>query len=293
MHDYKLLEAFTAVVENGGFEKASKVLHLTQSAVSQRVRLLEETIGQILLVRSNPPEPTDAGRDLITHFKKVQMLETELDNRLIHKDSAGYTSVSIGLNADSLCTWFFDAVEGTVKRNNILLQIYVDDQEETHRMMKDGEVSACISTRSKPFQSCSCTYLGTMTYKMYASPEIYEKHFANGFTAETLADVPVIIYNDKDTLQHQIFKKAFRQPPTEFPFMYMPDFSKYIDSVLRGFGIGMMPYIQCAGLEQKGLLKDAFAPHTIETPLYWHRWNITSTALDAMTKAITNKHMLI
>jgi len=293
MHDYKLLEAFTAVIENKGFDKASKALHLTQSAVSQRVRLLEESVGQILLVRSNPPSLTDAGKELITHFKKVQMLETELNNRIYQKDELGYTSVSIGLNADSLCTWFFDAIEGAVKKHNILLKLYVDDQEETHRMMKDGEVSACISTRNKPFQSCSCTSLGTMKYKMYCSPKIYEEHFKNGFTAETLQSVPVIIYNDKDTLQHQIFKKAFKEPPVDFPFMYMPDFSKYIDAVIRGFGIGMMPDIQCASLEQKGILMNAFAPHTVETPLYWHRWNIASTALDAITKAVTNKHMLV
>ena len=42
MIDYKLLEAIAIVVQEGGFEKAATVMNLTQSAVSQRVRLLEE-----------------------------------------------------------------------------------------------------------------------------------------------------------------------------------------------------------------------------------------------------------
>ena len=58
MLDYKLLEAFAMVIIEGGFEKASRRLHLTQSAISQRVKLLEDQYGQILLKRTSPPEPT-------------------------------------------------------------------------------------------------------------------------------------------------------------------------------------------------------------------------------------------
>ncbi|WP_041230169.1 ArgP/LysG family DNA-binding transcriptional regulator [Deferribacteres bacterium DY0609] len=293
MYDYKLLEAFTAVVENKGFERASLVLHLTQSAVSQRVRQLEEAVGQILLVRSNPPVPTDAGKNIISHFKKVELLEVELDNSLLHKEVSGFTTVSVSLNADSLCTWFLDAVEKAVKKNRILLKLYVDDQDETHRMMKDGEVSACISTRDKPFQSCSCSLIGTMSYKMFCSPEIYEKHFKNGFDINTLKEVPVIIYNEKDTLHKQMFTNAFKTQPSDFPYMHIPDVNKYKDAIANSFGIGMMTVMQCREFLDNGTLRDAFYPHTVQTPLYWHRWNITSLSLDALTNSILKKNMLI
>ena len=53
--DYKLLKALSVVVQEGGFEKASRVLHISQPAVSQRVKLLEEQTGQVLLTRTSPP----------------------------------------------------------------------------------------------------------------------------------------------------------------------------------------------------------------------------------------------
>ncbi|MEI8171784.1 MAG: LysR family transcriptional regulator, partial [Rhodoferax sp.] len=45
MLDYASLSALTAVVREGSFERAARALHVTPSAVSQRIRLLEERIG--------------------------------------------------------------------------------------------------------------------------------------------------------------------------------------------------------------------------------------------------------
>ncbi|MBF3116153.1 LysR family transcriptional regulator, partial [Pseudomonas aeruginosa] len=59
LFDYKLLAALAAVVEQGGFERAAQALGLSQSAVSQRIKLLEARVGQPVLVRETPPHPTD------------------------------------------------------------------------------------------------------------------------------------------------------------------------------------------------------------------------------------------
>jgi len=293
MYDYKLLEAFTAVIDHKGFEKAAAVLYITQSAVSQRIKLLEETAGQILLVRGNPPVPTEAGRKIIAHFNKVKLLEDDLNRGLSDSGKKDFSTVSIGLNADALATWFFDSVQETVLKNRILLDLHVDDQEETHRTLNNGEVAACISTRDKPFQSCTCEYIGTMTYRMFCSPALYEKFFRNGLSISAVKDIPVIIYNEKDTLHFQMFQKAFSRKNIDCPKMYIPSVEQYLDAVIRGFGIGMMSDNQCLGLLKKGVLKDAFAPHTVSAKLYWHRWSIQSASLDAVTKAVVKKSCLI
>ena len=49
-----LLAALAAVIRTGSFERAAQQLHVTPSAVSQRVKLLEERLGTILVVRSCP-----------------------------------------------------------------------------------------------------------------------------------------------------------------------------------------------------------------------------------------------
>lgn len=293
MYDYKLLEAFTAVVDYKGFEKAAANLFITQSAVSQRVRQLEETVGQILLVRANPPRPTEAGKKIIAHFNKVKLLESELDRGLTTEEDSEFTTLSIALNADTLATWFFDAIEEEIHKYNILLDLHVDDQEETHRLMRDGEVAGCITTRKTPFQSCTVSYIGTMTYRMYCAAGSYDKFFPAGVTTDALKNVPVIIYNEKDTLHTQMFKEAFGKIPTVFPKCYIPAVEQYKDAVIRGFGIGMMPDNQCLHMIEEGIMSDAFAPYTVKAPLYWHRWSISSAPLDAVTKALLNKPMLI
>jgi LysR family transcriptional regulator (chromosome initiation inhibitor) len=62
MLDYKLIEALAMVVREGGFDKAARTLYITQSAVSQRVKLLEEYTGQVLIARTTPPQATSAGQ---------------------------------------------------------------------------------------------------------------------------------------------------------------------------------------------------------------------------------------
>ncbi len=78
MLDYKLLKALAMVIDEGGFEKGAKKLHLTQSAVSQRIKMLEEYVGQILLTRTTPPAATIAGLGYLAHYRKVQQLESDL-----------------------------------------------------------------------------------------------------------------------------------------------------------------------------------------------------------------------
>ncbi|MGE4319430.1 MAG: LysR family transcriptional regulator ArgP [Deferribacterales bacterium] len=283
--DYKLLEAFAAVVEYGGFEKAADKLCVTQSAVSQKIKQLEEQSKSVLLVRSTPPVPTETGKILIAHYNKVKLLESDMEHAL-HSGEDEFVSLCVGLNADTLATWFFDAVAETSMKNNILLSLRVDDQEETHRLLKDGEAAGCISTRSKPMQGCSVTYLGVTTYRMYVAPHKQAEFFPDGFTAEALKKVPLIVYNNKDTLHLQLFKEAFGHKTPDYHAHYIPSVEKYLDAVIRGMGIGMMPHHQCDQLLKEKKLADAASPHRVETPLYWHRWNIRSKPLDIISKSL-------
>jgi LysR family transcriptional regulator (chromosome initiation inhibitor) len=181
MFDYKLIQALHMVVISGGFEKAARELHLTQSAVSQRIKLLEEQTGQVLLARTTPPSPSRAGRLLLKHYGQVSRLEQDLAAELMPQGPRGFGSLTVGLNADSLATWFLDAVAPALKGKGMLVDLRVDDQEQTHRFMRDGEVLGCVSAREKPMQGCKVRYLGRMDYRMLASPEYAKRWFPMGY----------------------------------------------------------------------------------------------------------------
>ena len=63
--DYRTLQALDAVIRERGFERAAQKLCITQSAVSQRIKQLENMFGQPLLVRTVPPRPTEQGQKLL------------------------------------------------------------------------------------------------------------------------------------------------------------------------------------------------------------------------------------
>ena len=121
MLDLRQMAALAAIIEEQSFEKAARKLHITQSAVSQRLRQLEEKLGQTLVVRSNPIQATQAGQQAVKYFRQVSMLQNELMDELSLEQQSGYTKVSIGVNADSLETWFLDAMAPLLNERQLLL----------------------------------------------------------------------------------------------------------------------------------------------------------------------------
>lgn len=288
MIDNNMLEALCFVIECGGFEKAAKALFISQSAVSQRIRLLEERLGQVLVVRTSPPKPTAAGRLLFKYYKQVKYLEDEALARLVSGDEARYMVFSLGVNADSLATWFFDIITDFFQFNNVLFHLIVDDQEETHKLLKDGDVVGCISASSVAVQGCSCQYLGDMQYKFAASPDFCEKWFGNGVNFDSAVEAPAVMFNTKDTLHYQLFKTVFHKLPSAFRTHYVPSSEQLLRSVVCGLGYGVVPCAQAKNYFKSGELVDLFPGVYVDVHLYWHCWNIGLRFLQQFTETLVD-----
>ena len=135
MLDYPSLAAVAAVVREGTFERAAAALGITPSAVSQRVRGLEERLGAILIVRGQPCQPTALGRTLCAHLDRVRLLEHDLAPALGPAAGAGERlTVPVAVNADSLATWFPTAaaafarasLEAAARGERIVFGAFVD-----------------------------------------------------------------------------------------------------------------------------------------------------------------------
>ncbi len=308
MIEFKFMEALVAVIEQGGFEKAAKVLHITQSAISQRIKHLEETAGQILIIRSAPPVPTDAGIHIIKYFKQVKQLEEELFENLVPSQKSTFKPLAVAINADALATWFLDAVIPFLKKERVTLDIRVDDQDETHAMLRDGEVFGCISSQEISIQGCGSRFLGEMTYRMVATPNFVDRWFPNTDTdmdvnedakdhpimAETLQQIPMLVFNRKDELQHRALKRALNgNLPDEIPTHYLPSSEKFLTFILSDMAYGMLPDIQSRPYLERGDLVELFPDHPICVPLFWHCWNIKSQLLETFSKALIDKAAIL
>ncbi len=297
MLDYKLLQALANVIQEGGFDKAAQRLNLTQSAVSQRIKLLEDQVGKLLVTRTVPPAPTAEGKNLLKHYLQVQSLEADLELSLKPLAGENFQVFALGINADSLTTWFFPAINSFLGENRVLLDLKVDDQEQTHKLLRNGEVSGCISSENTPVQGCSVTPIGTMNYRMVATPKFMGIHFPQGIGKDCLKTAPAVIYNRKDDLHARFLKTYFKKSANQkfiqkIPTHYLPSPEKFVGLILDGLAYGMVPDLQGLAHIKTGQLID-LAPDThIGVDLYWHRWNLSSQLLDEFSKAIVKNAVI-
>ncbi|HEY5259963.1 MAG TPA: LysR family transcriptional regulator ArgP [Rhabdochlamydiaceae bacterium] len=273
MLDYRGIEALYAVQELQSFEEAAKKLHVTQSAVSQRIKGLETYYGEPVLIRTLPYLPTELGKRLIGHFKRISLLEEDLERQL--ETTGTLPRMSIALNRDSLETWFLDLLKETELFRGVVLEVIADDQELTLDYLKKGLVSACLSTSEKEIKGCKVDALGNMEYVLVASPEFAKKYFSEGTPKECLRKAPAIKFDQNDQLHERYLEKFFHLNGKELNYNVIPSVKGFKELVLLGYGYALIPRIDIVTELKKKQLVQLY-DKVWKVPLYWHHWAVDS-----------------
>ncbi|WP_153075192.1 LysR family transcriptional regulator ArgP [Paraburkholderia bonniea] len=282
MLDYALLGALAAVVRHGSFERAAGVLNLTPSAVSQRIKLLEERVGSVLVKRGQPCVATASGALLCRHTERVQMLEADLGGHLpmLPGVLAGQRpTLRVAVNDDSAATWFVDAVAPFCVERGVLLDLVIDDQDHTAQRIRDGSVQGAVTTQAEPVQGCRSSRLGRMRYRAVAAPAFLAQHFAAGVTRETLRHAPCVEFNPKDQLQQRFIRRITRAelaPPSH----WMPHVAGFLRACVTGMGWGMCPERMIAPHLAQGELVELVPGRHLDIDLYWQSWRLSIGWLD-------------
>ncbi|MBW6421206.1 LysR family transcriptional regulator ArgP [Rhizobium sp. XQZ8] len=289
MLDYAALKAVAAVVETGSFEKAAARLNVTPSAVSQRVKQLEERMGTVLIARGQPCTATEKGEWLCRHMEHVGMLEAELFTHLPALAETGTANepvtLHIAVNADSLGTWFLGAIAGFARSSNYMLHVAVDDQDHTAEWLRQGRVTAAVTALAKPVQGCKVFPLGALRYHATASPDFVARHFPDGVTVEALARAPVLTFNQKDELQAQWMRHVFGKSPQN-PTHWLPSTQAFVDGSLAGMGWGMNPSSLVEEHFKSGRLVELVPGASLDIPLFWQINRLTADRLAGLTREI-------
>jgi LysR family transcriptional regulator (chromosome initiation inhibitor) len=290
MLDYAALHALAAVVREGSFERAARSLNVTPSAVSQRVKLLEERTGGALLVRGAPCVATEAGQQLCRHVERVGMLEHELRDALPALGMGGAhgerVTVRVAVNADSLATWFMAAAAAFARQEaSALLDLTVDDQDHTAERLRSGAVLAAVTALAQPVAGCNSEALGTMHYVAAASPEFMGRHFAKGVGARTLANAPSLVFDRKDRLQARWVRRVCHRS-VETPRHWLPSAHGFVDAALAGMGWGMHPASMVAEALRSGALVELVPGSALQVPLYWQQARAAPALLERLKAAV-------
>jgi LysR family transcriptional regulator (chromosome initiation inhibitor) len=253
---------------------------LTQSAVSQRIKLLEARLGQPVLVRAPKLAPTPLGRRLLNHVQQVRLLEHDLLDQ-IPALGEREQRLRLAINADSLATWWSPVTGDFCRRLGVLLDLVVEDQDVALKRMRDGEVAGCICATPRPVQGARSHPLGSMRYRALASPAYMTRYFPDGLNLDALRQAPAIVFGPDDRLQHRYLEmRGYHEP---FPHHLCPSSEGFVHLAQAGMGYGMLPERQVARELEEGVLVDLDPESFIDVPLYWHHWRHGGSTLDALT----------
>jgi LysR family transcriptional regulator (chromosome initiation inhibitor) len=278
--DGQQLAAFAAVIEQGSFDAAAAVLHVTPSAVSQRIKALEQRVGQVLVIREKPCVATAAGAPLLRLAAQTALLEAEA---LAEMGGAAGTlpRIALAVNADSMATWFTAVFEAMP---DVLFELHIEDQDHSARLLRAGVVMGAVTTERTPVAGCRVQPLGVMRYVAVASPSYVRRHLGNGFSAHAVAAAPSLAWNRDDALQDMLVRKVFRRDISR-PQHFIPTAEGFGSAVRAGVGWGMYPESLAADHIKEGSFVRVADEH-LDVPLYWQCWKLDSPIVRTITDAV-------
>ena len=292
MIDYALLDALAAVVRHGSFDRAASELNVTASAVSQRIKLLEERVGSVLVKRGQPCVATASGALLCRHTERVRLLEAQLADDMPSMAGAllgrSWPTLRVAVNDDSVGTWFVDAVAAFCAQRRMLLDLVIDDQDYTAQRIRDGSVQGAVTTQAEPVQGCRSVRLGRMRYLAVCSPVFFDRYFGDGVNREALRRAPCVVFNPKDALQARFIRRLTRAE-LDPPQHWMPHVGGYLRACVTGLGWGMCPTQMIDALLERGELVQLSPGRHLDVDLYWQSWRLSIGWLDEFSAVLKQR----
>jgi len=276
-----------AVVDEGTFDAAAAALHVTPSAVSQRIKTLEQRTGRVLLMRTKPVRPTESGQVVVRFARQLAALERDARTELGIAAGAGPTRLPIAVNADSLATWFLPAMTRVPQDPPVCFDLHREDEAHTAALLREGQVMAAVTSSAEPVTGCTVRALGLARYLPVASPEFAARHLSAGPLECCLPDAPVIVFDRRDALQDR-FVRALTSDGSGAARLrhHVPTSEGFCDAVVAGLGWGLVPEPQAKPLLEAGALTELAPGRWVDVPLYWQQWKLDVPALARVAETV-------
>jgi LysR family transcriptional regulator (chromosome initiation inhibitor) len=281
------IRTLLAVVDEGTFDAAAAALHVTPSAVSQRVKTLEQRTGRVLLMRTKPVRPTESGQVVVRFARQLAALERDTQMELGIADGASPARLPIAVNADSLATWFLPALTRVPQTPPVCFELHREDEAHTAALLREGQVMAAVTSSAEPVAGCTVRPLGLARYLPVASPQFAARHLSAGPLDRCLPDAPVIVLDRRDELQDRYVRSLTRGRSGASRLRhYVPTSEGFRDAVAAGLGWGLVPEPQTEPLLQSGALAELAPGRRVDVPLYWQQWKLDVPALALVAETI-------
>lgn len=218
--DYRYLKAFIYTAQLMSFSKAAKKLNIAQSAVSRQIKLLEESLGLELIIRSSKKVIlTQFGIDLYTALKRFEDTTQEIFKT---KDNS---PIQIGLLSGLLINWFPPILSKYFKEYNRNINVQTDYPAELLKGLECEKYDAIFSTDNIQTELISSLKLFDEKLVLISLDEINLKK---------IHQYPWVVFEDGDNL-FQVSKKSSEK------IIQVNSISTIIELVLNATGIAIVP----------------------------------------------------
>ena len=148
--DIALLRAFVAVSETGGMTSAGRVLNLTQAAISQQIKRLEESLGQLLFERDHKRLTlTPYGEQLIGHAQRLVAMNDQVLEQMTTPAFEG--EVRLGVPHDIVAPYMPQILRSfSQARPDVGISLVSGTTPRLLRMLERGEVNLTLTTEPSP-----------------------------------------------------------------------------------------------------------------------------------------------
>ncbi len=272
------LRAIAAVVEAGSFDGAARLLQVTPSAVSQRVKAIEARLGRVLLRRGRPVTATGSGAAVVRLARQIDLLQRDARTAL-QPETGERTSIALAVNGDSLATWILPALARLSAEHPLVFDLHREDQAHSAELLRQGTVMAAVTSEAEPVQGCVVTPLARMRYRPMATAAFRSRWFPHGVTPEAIAAAPVVEFDRKDDLQRDWVRSI--DPAARPPQHFVPASAEFVEAVALGLGWGMVPVLQAEAHPALEPLAGG-----VDVPLFWQQWALDSPALALVARAL-------
>lgn len=166
MFDLELLHTLVCVVDEGSFTRAAERVHRTQSTVSQQIRKLEDSIGQVLLVRDRSGQhvsPTEQGELLTQYARRLLSLSREARDAL--SSDTRLVPVRLGVPEDFDASRMASILSGFVRaRPQARLETVSGMSTELRRQLDRGDIDIALVKRETGSGECHAHWPETLVW---------------------------------------------------------------------------------------------------------------------------------
>lgn len=218
--DYRYLKAFMVTCRHLNFSKAAQELNIAQSAVSRQIKLLEESVGDQLIIRSSKKVLlTEKGQDLLNELGRFEGKIQDIFFGDINK------TIRVGILHGLLETWFNDVMIDFSKTSKHQLSVEVNSLDKLKEKLHNGRYDVIFTTENIQSELVSSLKLFEEKMVLVSKNEINPKD---------ASDHTWIVYSENDHL-FQLYKKRSQK------IIVVNSITTILKLVRKGLGIAIVP----------------------------------------------------